>query len=126
MAIGIGRGYFKTDPDQCPTGMKPTPDINLILALPENNAASRFGAEMGRRDRIEGTSSSLKEPLYLQSVQFLNGDYDSRGAYWGGLNPLWCAFSADGTTRIFVRAKDRREAKAEVRKRSSSSLTYFE
>lgn len=105
--------------------MKPTPDINRILALPENNAASHFGAEMGRRDRIEGTSSSLKEPLYLQSVQFQDGDYDAGGAYWGGLYPLWCAFTADNTTRIFVRATDRSEAKAEVRKRSSVTVTFF-
>ena len=105
--------------------MKPTPNINRMLALPQNSATSRFGAEMGRQDRIDGTSSSSKAPLYLQPVQFVDGDYDSGGAYWGGRNPLWCAFSADSTTRIFVRASDRSEAKAEVQKRSGLTFTFF-
>jgi len=88
-----------------------TPDINKILAAPCNNASSRFGASMGRIRRIGEPA-----PLYLQRIRFVDGDYDTGGAYWGGRpsSPLWCAFSEDMTTRIFVRADNRKDAKNNV------------
>ena len=94
------------------------PDINRILARPENNASSRYGASMGRRSQTQGEP----ERLLLQRIRFQDGDYDTGGAYWGGGHgtlPLWCAFSPDNTQndppiRVFTRAAHRDEAKANV------------
>jgi len=87
-----------------------TPNINAILALPENSGSSSRGAQMGRSNRVGDTPTKL----HLQAVDFIDGDYDRGGAYWGnnGVSRLWCAFSKDGTTRVFIRALKRQEAKA--------------
>lgn len=98
--------------------MRQTPDINKILARPANKGCSSRGAQMGRRNQRQGHP----ERLHLQRVQFVDGDYDTGGAYWGGGRdtlPLWCAFSPDDTTNeepimIFVRARNREEAKIKV------------
>ena len=100
----------------------PTPDINKILARPENNACSRRGAQMGRSSQTEGKP----ERLYLQRIHYEDGCYDRGGAYWGGPSPtmgvMWCAFSSETTRneipiRVFVRARDRDEAKRKVLER---------
>lgn len=92
-------------------------NINTILNRPENKACSKYGAQMGRRNQSQGEP----ERLHLQRVRFVDGDYDTGGAYWGGYPspPLWCAYSPDDTkniepVRIFVRACNREEAKAKV------------
>ncbi len=93
-------------------------DINEILKTAANNGASTYGAQMGRTNQRDGEP----EALYLQKVRFVDGDYDTGGAYWGGgpgSAPLWCAFSPADTDnedsiRIFVRAPTRAEAKAKV------------
>lgn len=92
-----------------------TPDINKILALPCNKGYSERGASMGRWSQTEGKP----ECLYLQRMRFVDGAYDTGGAYWGGGNPMWCAFSPDTTDneftiRVFTRAANREEAKANV------------
>jgi hypothetical protein len=93
-------------------------DINSILKRPCHSASSPYGASMGRRNQVQGSA----ERLHLQRVRFIDGDYDSGGAYWGGGRdslPLWCAFSPDSTLNeepimIFVRARSRNEAKQAV------------
>lgn len=71
---------------------------------------------MGRRNQTEGKP----ERLHLQRLNFVDGDYDTGGAYWGGgSDPMWCAFSPDNTENdvpimVFVRGKNRTEAKKEV------------
>ena len=93
---------------------KSAPDINRILAKPEYNVSSSFGAPMGRRNQCDGAA----EMLHLQRIRFVDGDYDAGGAYWGGgigTDPLWCAFSPDDTNNeepimIFVRAKTQADA----------------
>jgi hypothetical protein len=99
-----------------------TPNINKILATPAHKAYSIYGANMGRRNQTAGKP----EKLLLQWVRPVDGDYDRGGAYWGfggksGAN-LWCAFSHpeksenDQPIMVFVRAKNREDAKAEVLK----------
>lgn len=91
-------------------------DINTILARPENNATSVYGAAMGRKNQTEGKP----ERLHLQQLKMVDGDYDTGGAYFGGWTKesggMYCAFSHKNTTndrmiRVFVRAKNRNEAK---------------
>ena len=94
------------------------PNINKILALPSNKGCGPRGADMGRRSQLEGHP----ERLHLQRMRFVDGDYDTGGAYWGGgrdATPMWCAFSPDNTTnetpiRVFVRGRNREDAKQQV------------
>ena len=72
--------------------------------------------------------------LHLAKVPFVDGDYDQGGAYWGGPADLYCAYGALGVPcynngekgflagspafdecLVFVRAKNRADAKTKVR-----------
>lgn len=91
------------------------PNINEILARPANKACSIRGADMGRPCWKQGKP----ERLHLQRLRFVDGDYDTGGAYWGSPANVWCAFSPDTTQnehpiRVFVRANSRQEAKNNV------------
>ena len=103
------------------------PNINTILALPCNNASSRFGASMGRRSLCEGKP----ERLHLQRMRFVDQCYDVGGAYWGCPDNVYCAFSPDNTEnetpiRVFVRGKDREDAKRNVLEALGSvNWTFF-
>lgn len=92
-----------------------TPDINAILR--KDPRSCRYGAPLGDRSRLN--SDTVPLPLYLQRVHFVDGDYGPDGTYWGGGGePLWCAFNGERDeqyaaafgTRIYVRARNRREA----------------
>jgi hypothetical protein len=97
-----------------------TPNINTILRGMQRSA--RYGAPMGRRNCNDSNS-----PLYLQRVRFIDGDYAADGTYWGGgrgTDPLWCAFNGEDDTfapgrgtQIYVRAKTRAQAMAEILER---------
>ena len=94
------------------------PNINEILAWPCYNASSSRGAAMGRQNQWQGNP---EEPLYIQRLEMVDGDYDTGGAYWGCGSPetgwIYCAFTDPETTQedepvmIFVRAKNVEEAK---------------
>jgi hypothetical protein len=100
------------------TTISTTPDINEILARSENSGATKYGADMGRRNQCDGQG----EKLHLQRLRWVDGDYDTGGAYWGDSRDgtsIYCAFSPDDTQndppiRIFVRAKNRDEAASKV------------
>lgn len=85
-------------------------DINEILARPEHSGSSRYGAQMGRSNRVGEPA-----PLHLQKVRFEDDCYDAGGAYWGDPSDLWCAFSDDLATMIFVRSLHREIAAFRVR-----------
>lgn len=87
-----------------------TPDINRILAANPRSCAR--GAPLGDRNLTDAHS-----PLYLQRVRFTDGCYAPDNTYWGMPADLWCAFNGEDDdfapamgTRIYVRAKNRREA----------------
>ena len=97
-------------------------DINEILKRPCNKACDRYGASMGR----QGNKTGNPERLHLQRIRFVDGDYDTGGAYWGGDTPLFCAFSDEQTQNdipimVFVRASNRAEAKEMVLSELSAS-----
>lgn len=89
--------------------------INAILRA--DPRPGRYGSPMGAMDRV-GPGLAFDHRLYLQRVRFVDGDYSADGTYWGGgvgNDNLWCAFTACGkTVRVFVRAYDRKTAKADV------------
>jgi hypothetical protein len=103
-----------------------TPDIDEILARPENKACSRFGADMGRRSQIQGEP----EQLHLQALKMVDGDYDTGASYWGGSDdPIWCAFSPVDAEpiRVFARAASREQAKALMLERlPGDGWSFFE
>ena len=97
------------------TPMPPTPNINKILAAHPRrcgftDAAGQFictGSHMGD----SCVADDLTEPLYVQRVRFVDGDYAPDGTYWGGgCDPLWCGFHPSTGTRIWVRAMTRAKA----------------
>jgi hypothetical protein len=69
---------------------------------------------MGRRDTHR---DDRWEPIQLvvQHLPFVDGDYDSGGAYWGAGEPIWRAVEVDGPVEFFLRAKDRWAALEAVR-----------
>ncbi len=99
---------------------------NINSTLKREDVSSSFGAPMGRAEQREG----VPERLHLQHVRFVDGAYDTGGAYWGGGTPLWCAFSPVDTQnewliRVFVRAPNREAAKVAVLARLAGSGWAF-
>lgn len=88
----------------------PTPDINAILRRNPVNGAR--GAPLGAASYADS-----HERCYLQRVRMIDGGYAADGTYWGGgrgTEPLWCAFTEDGETRLYVRARRRYDAVREL------------
>lgn len=86
-----------------------TPNINKILATTAFNACNSRGSNMGRRNYVGKAAK-----LYVQRVRFCDGCYDVGGAYWGLPADLWCAFTEDLETMVFVRADSRKDAKTKA------------
>lgn len=78
----------------------------------EVKVSGKYGAPMGRRSDINNLAQTGK-PVHLQRVPFVDGDYDPGGAYWGGGTPLYCAWDDEGVA--YIRAKDREDAKRQLR-----------
>lgn len=96
-----------------------TPNINTILK--RFPTGSKYGAQLGKTNRYNGqmsweadASQPSSQPLYVQKVRMVSGDYAPDGTYWGGgSDPLYCAFNDD--SEIYVRAKNRKDAIERVR-----------
>lgn len=99
---------------------KPYLDINQILR--KDPVPCKYGAPLGQRDTLETVD---KTPLYLQRVRWVSGDYSPDGTYWGHgtESDMWVAFNGPLDpeyqpgfgTRIWVRARNRKEAAEEIR-----------
>jgi hypothetical protein len=88
-----------------------------VSALKLSNGASKYGAQMGRRDAMPDDYAG--EKLRLQRVPFIDGCYDRWGAYWGSPANFWCAWgeSESEQVQLFVRANTREQAKAKLAER---------
>lgn len=80
--------------------------------------SSKFGAPMGRQNTLPD-DPTLPCQLQLDKLEWVDGDYDEGGAYWGGdstTNIYWAYGTADDDTEVnvFVRASSRRLAKLKV------------
>lgn len=94
--------------------MKPWEENGMSYGSGPNGERVCRGANMGRRSHIPDDPD---QKLRMERVKFYDGDYDQGGAYWGGGRgtlPLFCAWNETAT--VWVRAKNRAEAKTEVRK----------
>jgi len=89
-----------------------TPNINKLLAA--DRRSCRFGAPLGDTDHVDNLDTA--GPLYLQRVNFIDGDYAPDGTYWGHSareGGIYCAFDATADqVRAYVRAHTRLGAKA--------------
>lgn len=54
--------------------------------------------------------------IYLRAVRIDDGGYDPEGTYFGLGEPIYWAATQDGALDTTLRAKDREDAKAQVRK----------
>lgn len=94
------------------------------------------GSRMGRSNilpfQFMGTNA---EPIKLQMerLKWVDGDYDQKGAYWGGGNgdSVYCAYAyvyppvdMDFSAVVFVRAKSRKVAKRLVREHFPKAKFY--
>lgn len=84
-----------------------TPNINTHLKAHPRN--SRYGAPMGSGSYLDAP----EVPLYVQRVNFIDGDYAPDGTYWGGgrgSEPLYCGWSPEAENMVYVRAVNRADA----------------
>ena len=112
---------------QAPTHSYPWKEL-WVVPVDLEDAASARGASMGRADELpmeDPEHDHVEFELTLTRLRWVDGDYDSGGAYWGSGAPFgksehWTyIYLAEGEykderIRIFVRARDRKEAKREV------------
>lgn len=88
---------------------KKTPNINQILKSEPRNC--KYGAPLGDDNFVD----DLEDPMYVQRVKLIDGDYAPDGTYWGSGEPIYCAFTCDKTiNRIYARAVDRETAIAYI------------
>lgn len=82
---------------------------------PLTDVGSRFGAQMGRRDR-HANDRETQRLFIIARLPWVDGDYDAGGAYWGYVvrEHIFRAVSEDGEVELFVRAKHVDEAKYAV------------
>ena len=97
------------------------------LKLPK--ACSKYGADMGRPSTWP-TDVLFDGRLRLTPLDWVDGDYDQGGAYWGYIpgTRIWCARSADVEdgcfTHVYVRAKNREDAKEQIRQKLPNARFY--
>ena len=82
---------------------------------------------MGRSNQVPDDIQTASK-LYLEKLKWVCGDYDSGSVYWGGGTNDFI-YRASGETNeeqieIFVRAKNRDEAKLKVRSTFQNARFY--
>ena len=91
-------------------------DVRMKRQL--SHACSMYGADMGRPNRIPHDFSTAGK-LHLVKLEWVDGDYDKGGAYWGGGSGdhVYWSYGETATEQIevFVRAKSHDEAKEKVK-----------
>lgn len=98
---------------------------------PLNQVNCSYGAPMGRRNICEMLPDEVGK-VFLQRVEFVDGDYDRGGAYWGGGGqPLFRAYCAQETEPgvidvfdHFLRAGNRNKAKEALREQFPNIRFY--
>ena len=78
------------------------------------DVSSRYGAPMGRQDSpADDKTAPIK--FHLRRMRFVDGDYDTGGAYWGGGNgsSIYQAYAENDEMVViaYVRAPNRFVAK---------------
>lgn len=101
--------------------------MSTLERLKPSKVSGKYGAPMGRFNRLPDNTD---EPVKLQMVRlrWVDGDYDQGGVYWGGGSGDYIYFAkgdtSDVVVEVYVRAKRRNDAKAEVRKLLPNARFY--
>ena len=93
------------------------------MKLPDVTNAS--GSPMGRQDVVTDPDYPVKFKLYRMILD--RGGYDKGGAYWGVSKKQMFHAYGDGkeeVQQLFIRAKDREEAKIKIRKHFPNARFY--
>lgn len=99
--------------------------MHINQLLKNEKGYSARGAQMGRRDQRGDPDRAYR--FKVQRIRFVDYDYDTGGAYWGGGMPLWCAWcddEEDGHVRMFIRSYDREGAKNSARHEYPNAKFY--
>ena len=112
-AVKLRRGNWG---DSCAYTVKPlivSPNINKILRQVGANRRFPRGAPMGKSNVHDSD-----RPVYFQEVRFVDGGYAPDGTYWGYTpgEKMFCAFTPDLETEIYVRGRSNYEALKGLRK----------
>ncbi len=98
----------------------PGTTIYSTMSIPLlSDVGSKHGAPMGRTNTIATPDEAMTFHIY--PLEWIDGDYDSGGAYWGGgddTKHVWRAIatSAEGeANEMFARASTREEMQAHVK-----------
>lgn len=97
----------------------------MTYKLTLEKAYSKYGADIGRGDDTPADPGvSIK--LHLTRMRIDAGGYDTGGAYWGIGDHMYCAEGETDTesARIFVRAKNRQDAKAKILRKLPNASFY--
>lgn len=73
------------------------------------------GAAMGRETVFKEALCGDPYLFHLRKIRLDSGGYDGGGAYWGLGQPLFGYTTADGSTKGYIRARYRDEAKQLIR-----------
>ena len=89
-----------------------------------SDVSSKYGAPMGRRNTLPDDRDETCK-LHLRRLEWVDGDYDSGGAYCGGGsgNYIYWAYGEEAV-ELFVRAMNRKEAKRLVRETLPGARFY--
>jgi len=89
-----------------------------------SKGCSQWGAQMGRMNTI--TEPDFPVKFRMEKLRWTDQCYDQGGAYWGSGDPIFHAWGdADQDEQeIFIRAKDRDDAKAQVREKFPNARFY--
>ena len=93
----------------------------MKIEIPKVNGSR--GAPMGRQSDIY----TKPVRLYLQKMDMVDGGYDRGGAYWGMAfdgNEMYVAADSQQYVMVFVRAKSRADAKADVKEYVPKAMFY--
>lgn len=86
--------------------------------------ALKYGASMGRPSLIPSKEVLDVMKVSLRRMRIDSGGYDAGGSYWGLGAPLYWAGDDDGIIDIWFRARDRDDAKAQVKARCPNARFY--
>lgn len=93
-----------------------------MINIPD--VSSRYGAPMGRPSLIPSKEVAEVMRVSLRRIRINRDGYDSGGAYWGLGAPLYCAQDPDGIIDMWFRARDRDDAKRQVKARCPNATFH--
>jgi len=86
------------------------------MRLKLERVSAKYGAQMGRNNKLPENHNEIIK-LRLEKMNMIDGDYDNGGVYWGGgtvFGKMYVAYNGENDVQVFVRGRNRQEAKEAV------------